>query len=65
MKFEEKRRMGKEEVGRLLVEIGKTLEERGILDFGKGAIEVPSSLDVEIEYKEKHAKTKFEIELEW
>jgi XXXCH domain-containing protein len=65
MRFEEKRRMGKEEVGRLLIKIGKKLEEEGILDFGRGALAIPPSIDVEIEYKEKHGKGKFEVELEW
>ncbi|MFQ6105798.1 MAG: amphi-Trp domain-containing protein [Candidatus Hydrothermarchaeaceae archaeon] len=65
MKFEEKKIMEREEIGKLLAKIGKKMEEKGVLDFGKGEYEIPESLDVKIEYKKKHDKRKFEIELEW
>ncbi|MCS4541130.1 MAG: amphi-Trp domain-containing protein [Euryarchaeota archaeon] len=65
MEFEERKKMRKEEISKLLIQLGKTLEEKGALDFGKGEISIPESVEVELEYKEKPDKGKFEIELKW
>ncbi len=51
-----------------LVTILKRLVEKldkGVLDYTRGEVEVPDQLDVEIEYKEKNHKRKFELELRW
>ena len=60
----------REDAGRLLKELGEELLRTGRLtypsEFGEARdISMPESLYVEVEYKEKGDKKKFEIELEW
>ena len=60
----------REDAGRLLKELGEELLRTGRLtypsEFGEARdIPMPESLYVEVEYKEKRDKKKFEIELEW
>ena len=62
--------MKREDAGRLLKEFGEELLRTGRLtypsEFGEARyISTPESLYVEVEYKEKRDKKKFEIELEW
>lgn len=62
--------MKREEAGKLLKELGDELLRAGRLtypsEFGESRdISIPESLYVEVEYKEKRDKKKFEIELEW
>ena len=62
--------MKREEAGRLLKELGEGLLSTGRLTYppafgGVRDISTPESLAVEVEYKEKRDKKKFEIELEW
>lgn len=62
--------MKREEAGKLLKELGDELLKTGRLtypsEFGENKdISIPESLYVEVEYKEKRDKKKFEIELEW
>ncbi len=64
MKFEEKRRMKREETVRMLKGMGDLLE-RGELLIGNKTVLVPDSLEVEVEYKEKDQSSKFEIEMKW
>ena len=62
--------MKREDLGRLLKKLGEELLTTGRLayppEFGAARdISVPESLYVEVEYKEKRDKKKFEIEVEW
>lgn len=62
--------MKREDAGRLLKEFGEELIRTGRLtcpaEIGEArSISTPENLYVEIEYKEKRDKKKFEIELEW
>ena len=70
MELKGKLTMKREEAGRLLKELGEGLLSTGRLTyppaFGETRnISTPESLVVEVEYKEKRDKKKFEIELEW
>ncbi|MFQ5816015.1 MAG: amphi-Trp domain-containing protein [Candidatus Hydrothermarchaeaceae archaeon] len=64
MKFEERRTMSRGELVGLLKRLAAKLEG-GVLDYTRGEVNVPDQLDVEIEYKEKNHKRKFELELRW
>lgn len=69
MKLKGRQTMSREEVGRLLKELGENISSGKLTyppEFGKTSdISMPKELHVEIEYNEKWDKKKFEIELEW
>ncbi len=70
MKIKGKRWMTKSEVGELLKELGEELIKTGQIIYPRGfgkakEIRPPEKVDVEVEYKEKRDKKKFEIELKW
>ncbi len=58
------------EAGALLKKLGEELLKTGKISYPKGfgsdfEIRPPENLNVEVEYKEKKGKKKFEVELEW
>lgn len=62
--------MTREDVGRLLKKLGEELLTAGRVaypsEFGVTRdISMPERLYVEVEYKEKRDRKKFEIEIEW
>lgn len=61
--------MSRDEVGRLLKKLGEEIISGKLAyppEFGNvREISMPKDLHVEVEYKEKLDKKKFEIELEW
>lgn len=69
MELKGKLTMSREEVGKLLKKIGEELISGKLTyppEFGKlSEIPIPKDLLVEVEYKEKTDKKKFEIELKW
>lgn len=69
MELKGKLTMSREDVGRLLKKLGEEISSGKLTyppEFGKiREISMPKDLHVEIEYKEKTDKKKFEIELEW
>lgn len=69
MELKGKQTMSREEVGSLLKRLGEEIILGKLTypaEFGKTKeIPMPKDLRVEIEYKEKADKKKFEIELEW
>lgn len=69
MELKGKLTMKREEAGRLLKELGEELLTGRLTyppEFGEARdISTPESLVVEVEYKEKRDKKKFEIEFEW
>jgi XXXCH domain-containing protein len=64
MKFEEKKRMKKEEIADLFKGLGELIE-KDELNLGGEALPVPNSAEVEVEYKEKKGRAKLEIEVKW
>ncbi len=64
MKFKERRTMSRGELLNLLKRLVEKLD-KGVLDYTRGEVDVPDQLDVEIKYKEKNHKRKFELELRW
>lgn len=69
MELKGKLTMSREEAGKLLKKLGEELSLGKLTypaEFGKAReISTPKDLQVEVEYKEKGDKKKFEIELEW
>lgn len=69
MELKGKQTMSREEVGSLLKRLGEEISSGKLTypsEFGQSReIPTPKDLHVEIEYKEKPDKKKFEIELEW
>ncbi len=65
MKWEERRPMKKDGVARLLQVFSEGIAREGVVEFAGHQTVLPEELEVEIEYKEKHGKSKFEIELKW
>lgn len=64
MKFEEKKRMKREEIAELFKGLGELIE-RGELRVGGEALPTLDSAEVEVEYKEKKGRAKLEIEIKW
>jgi amphi-Trp domain-containing protein len=64
MEYEERKTMDRKELSELLEKLRDGVE-RGAIDFKGSGIELPERMDVEIEYKEKHSRKKFEVELKW
>jgi len=56
--------MDRKELVALLKGLAEKLD-KGVLDYTRGEVDVPEHLDVEIEYKEKNQKRKFELEVRW
>lgn len=68
LKIEEKKVMKKEDLAELLVRLGEGLEKGRLLlpgPTGKIDLTVKEPLEVEIEYREKHGRSKFELEVKW
>lgn len=65
MSHEERKKMSRQETGRLLESVGRQLIEKGEIEIGGRQIALPEDIEVEIEYKRKEGKNKFEIELRW
>jgi len=69
LKLKGKRVMEKEEAGELLIHLGERLKSGKLRypeDFGEGVdLGVNEPLEVEVEYKEKHGRSKFEVEIKW
>ena len=70
MKIKGKRQMTLSEAGGLLKKLGEELLKTGKISYPKGfgnefEIQPPDNLNVEVEYKEKKGKKKFEVEFEW
>lgn len=69
MELKGKQTMSREEVGRLLKRLGEEIISGKLVypsEFGQSRdIATPKELHVEVEYKEKADRKKFEIELEW
>lgn len=69
MELKGKLTMSRDEVGRLLKKLGEEISSNRLAyppEFGNiREISMPEDLHVEVEYKEKMDKKKFEIELEW
>ncbi|MDI6654564.1 MAG: amphi-Trp domain-containing protein [Candidatus Hydrothermarchaeota archaeon] len=64
MEYEERKTMDRKELSELLEKLRAGVE-RGAIDFRRNRIELPEQMEVEIEYKEKHGRKKFEVELKW
>ena len=64
MEYEEKKEMGRRELSELFKKLGADVE-RGAIDFRGRSIEIPERMEVEMEYKQKHGRKKFEVELRW
>jgi amphi-Trp domain-containing protein len=64
MEYEERKTMDRKELSELLEKLRDGVE-RGAIDFKGSRIELPEQMEVEIEYKEKHGRKKFEVELKW
>jgi amphi-Trp domain-containing protein len=65
MSHEERKKMSRQETGRLLESVGRQLIEKGEIEIRGKRITLPEDIEVEIEYKRKEGKNKFEIELRW
>ncbi len=65
MSHEERKKMSRQETGRLLESVGRQLIEKGEIEIRGKRIVLPEDIEVEIEYKRKEGKNKFEIELRW
>jgi amphi-Trp domain-containing protein len=69
LKLKGKRLMEKEDAGKLLIRLGEGLksgELRYPEAFGEDRdLGVNDPLEVEVEYKEKHGRNKFEVEIKW
>jgi len=65
MSHEERKKMSRQETGRLLESVGRQLIEKGEIEIRGKRIVLPEDIEVEIEYKIKDGKNKFEIELRW
>jgi XXXCH domain-containing protein len=64
MKFEEKKRMEKMEIADLFRGLAELIEE-GELKLANNVIPFPDSAEVEVVYKEKKDRAKFEVEVKW
>jgi len=64
MKFEEKNRMSRRGLARFFKGLSE-LVEKDELEVGAGRIRLGDSVDVEVEYREKKGRAKFEIEVKW
>lgn len=56
--------MSRKELSELFKKVSADIE-RGVIDFRGNRIEIPERMEAEIEYKEKHGRKKFEVELVW
>ena len=65
MSHEERKKMSRQETGRLLESVGRQLIEKGEIEIRGKRIVLPEDIEVEIEYKRKDGKNKFEIEIKW
>ncbi len=65
MSHEERKKMSRQETGRLLESVGRQLIEKGEIEIDGRHVTLPEDIEVEIEYKRKEGKNKFEIELRW
>ncbi len=65
MSHEERKKMSRQETGRLLENIGRQVIEKGEIEIDGRHVTLPEDIEVEIEYKRKEGKNKFEIELRW
>ncbi len=64
MEYEERRAMDRKELSELFGKL-RDCVEKGAIDFKGSRIEIPERMEVEIEYKERHNRKKFEVELKW
>jgi amphi-Trp domain-containing protein len=65
VKWEERRAMNREEVARVLRVFSEAIAREGVVEYLGHRTAIPEEMEVEVEYKEKHGKCKFEIELKW
>jgi len=64
MKFEEKKRLRREELAELFKGLGELIGS-GKLRLGDSTLQLPEHAEVEIEYKEKEGRGKLEVEVKW
>lgn len=63
MEYEERKTMSRKELSELFEKLGADIEKGAI--YFKGRIEISERTEVKIEYKERHGRKKFEVEIEW
>lgn len=64
MKWKEKKSVKRDELARLFQEFSKDIAV-GLIEYAGRRVVLPEDMEVEVEYKERHGKNKFEIELKW
>lgn len=57
--------MKRDRIARLLKDFSEGIAREGLVEYAGHQTVLPEEIEVEVEYKEKHGKKKFEIELKW